>query len=74
VPRDLDNVLAAGRCAGATHESAGAIRVMVNCMQLGQAAGEAAAMVAPGGNVRDVPAGALRARLVAAGAPLLPVS
>lgn len=70
IPRALDNVLAAGRCAGANHDSAGAIRVMVNCMQLGQAAGIAAAMTPAGGNVRDVAGDALRRRLIDAGAPL----
>jgi len=72
VPRGLSNVLAAGRCAGAEHDAAGAVRVMVNCMQLGQAAGTAAAMLPPAANVRDVDAGQLRARLIADGAPLLP--
>jgi len=70
IPRALDNVLAAGRCVGANHDSAGAIRVMVNCMQLGQAAGTAAAMMPAGGGVRDVSPDALRRRLIDAGAPL----
>jgi hypothetical protein len=70
IPRELDNVLAAGRCIGADHAAAGAIRVMVNCMQFGQAAGTAAAMVGKGGGVRDVDASALRAELIAAGVPL----
>ncbi len=71
VPRDLDNVLVAGRSIGADHAAAGAVRVMINCMQFGQAAGAAAAMVGPGGGVRDVDAGGLRARLTADGMPLL---
>lgn len=70
LPQGLTNVLAAGRCVGATHESAGAIRVMVNCMQLGQAAGTAA-VLATDGDVRGVDPGQLRKRLVAAGVPLL---
>lgn len=69
LPRALDNVLVAGRCSGATHESAGAIRVMVNCMQLGQAAGVAAAL-APAGQVREVAVAALQDRLEALGMPL----
>jgi len=71
VPRDLENVLAAGRCIGADHEAAGAIRVMINCMQFGQAAGTAAAMIPKGAGVRDVDAARLREKLIAAGVPLL---
>lgn len=70
IPRELDNVLVAGRCAGATHESAGAVRVMVNCMQLGQAAGAAAAMQGAGGDVRDVDVGALQKSMTESGVPL----
>jgi len=70
VPRDLENVLAAGRCIGADHAAAGAIRVMINCMQFGQAAGTAAALLAPGQAARDLDASALRKALAAAGAPL----
>lgn len=71
VPRDLDNVMAAGRCIGANHDSAGAIRVMVNCMQFGQAAGTAAALLSPGQPPRDVDIAKLRAALIADGMPLL---
>ena len=68
-PRDLSNVLAAGRCSGASHEAAGAIRVMVNCMQLGQAAGVAAALC-EGGEVRQVDVAAVQERLREMGMPL----
>jgi hypothetical protein len=71
VPKDFDNVLAAGRCIGADHQAAGAIRVQINCMQFGQAAGTAAAMLPPGGSVRDVEPQKLRDALKSAGAPLL---
>jgi hypothetical protein len=70
VPRDLDNVLVAGRCIGASHESAGAIRVMINCMQFGQAAGAAAALVPPGGAVRDIAVKQLQKALIEDGVPL----
>ena len=70
VPRDLDNVLAAGRCIGADSAAAGAIRVMINCMQFGQAAGQAAAMTGPGGSVRDVDVRRLQNALIDAGMPL----
>ena len=48
VPRGVENLLVAGRCISASHEAHGAIRVMVNCMQFGQAAGAAAALRAAG--------------------------
>lgn len=70
VPRGLRNVLAAGRCIGANHDSAGAIRVMVNCMQFGQAAGVAAAMAAGDGDVHAVDTGMLKENLQAAHVPL----
>lgn len=66
---DFANVLVAGRCVGATHEAAGAIRVMVNCMQTGQAAGIAAALAKD--EVRAVEVGELQARLRELGMPLL---
>ncbi len=71
VPRGLDNVLAAGRCIGANHDSAGAIRVMVNCMQFGQAAGTAAALLDARQAARDVDPAKLREQLIRDGMPLL---
>ncbi|MGE5532522.1 MAG: FAD-dependent oxidoreductase, partial [Bacteroidota bacterium] len=68
IPQGFDNVLVGGRCMGATHEAAGAIRVMVNCMQTGQAAGIAAAL--PGDNVREVEVGEMQGRLQEMGMPL----
>ena len=44
VPLEVDNLLVAGRCISATHEGQGAVRIMPNCMALGQAAGTAAAL------------------------------
>lgn len=44
VPRDIDNLLVAGRCAGATHEALGSLRVMPQCGAMGEAAGTAAAL------------------------------
>lgn len=44
LPKGVDNLIVAGRCISATHEAAGAARVMVNCMQMGQAAGVACAL------------------------------
>jgi hypothetical protein len=74
ISRDLENVLAAGRCIGTAHDAAGAIRVMVNAMQFGQAAGTAAALAArnSAGNVRAVDVTTLRQTLVDADVPLRP--
>lgn len=72
IPKGLVNVLAAGRCIGAQHVAAGAIRVMVNAMQLGQSAGTAAAL-AENGDTRTVDFGQLRNELIAQEVPLLPV-
>ena len=64
LPRALDNIAAAGRCIGATHEAAGSFRVMATCMALGEAAGVAAALAAKrGGTLGDVSAQAVRARM-----------
>ena len=41
VPQGSRNVLVAGRCLDADEEAFGAVRVMVNCNQMGQAAGVA---------------------------------
>lgn len=44
LPRGLDNVLVAGRCASMTHEGQSAARVSGACFVMGQAAGTAAAL------------------------------
>lgn len=46
VPADVDGLLVAGRCASATREALGAIRVQLMCMAMGEAAGAAAALCA----------------------------
>ena len=45
VARDSDNLLVAGRCAGADFVAQSAIRIQVCCRSMGEAAGIAAAMV-----------------------------
>jgi predicted NUDIX family phosphoesterase len=42
LPKDVDNLLVAGRCASCTHEALGSLRVMPQCGVMGQAAGAAA--------------------------------
>jgi hypothetical protein len=44
VPRQLDNLLVAGRCASMTHEGQSAARASGGCFVMGQAAGTAAAL------------------------------
>ncbi|MBA4388869.1 MAG: hypothetical protein C0404_12875 [Verrucomicrobia bacterium] len=44
VPRKIENLLVAGRCISCTHIALGSIRVMVQCMATGEAAGTAAAL------------------------------
>lgn len=71
LPRGCDNLLVAGRCFSTTHAGLGGTRVMVNCMQLGQAAGVGAALAAREGcSPRDVPIGRIQDVLVSAGVPL----
>ena len=45
VPKGSENVLAAGRMLDCSRDAFGALRVMVNCNQLGETAGRAAARV-----------------------------
>jgi len=64
VPKNLHNVLVAGRCLSADRYIQGSVRVMAGCFITGQAAGMAAAMtVEKKADVRDVPVPELQARL-----------
>jgi len=66
VPRGVDNLLVAGRCASMTHEGQSAARASGACFAMGQAAGTAAAHAgrAP---LREVDTALLRERLRADG-------
>jgi hypothetical protein len=44
LPKNLDNIITAGRCVSAAYTTFGAIRDQANCMSLGEAAGVAAAL------------------------------
>lgn len=44
LPKEVDNLLLAGRCISNTHEASGCTRPTVQCMITGEAAGTAAAM------------------------------
>jgi len=42
LPKDVGNLLVAGRCVSCTHEALGSLRVMPQCGVMGEAAGTAA--------------------------------
>lgn len=74
VPETVDNLTVAGRCISATHEALGSVRVMYQCMALGQAAGTAAALcVEQGITPRQVVTEELRERLTQQGALVGPI-
>ncbi len=69
VPEKVNSLLVAGRCASATFEAMGAVRVMPPVMAMAHAAGIAAAMSAKAGKQpRDVDVAKLRAELAKEGA------
>jgi len=72
VPKASKNVLVAGRSLDADEQAFGAVRVMVNCNQMGQAAGVGAALALEGGtDVARVDPAKLRAALARQGAIVL---
>lgn len=65
IVKGIDNMFVAGRCLSATHEASGTIRVTVQCMVSGEAAGTAAAMCANnGGASRGVPYEKIKEKLL----------
>lgn len=71
LPKDVDNLLAAGRIISVTHEAFAAIRVTPPVFAIGQAAGTAAALAAREGVApRQVDVRMLQETLVAQGASL----
>ncbi|MCX7805536.1 MAG: FAD-dependent oxidoreductase [Planctomycetota bacterium] len=72
VPKGARNVLVAGRLIDADRGAYGAIRVMVNCNQTGEAAGTAACLALKAGvSAAEVDAAKLRAALERNGVPIL---
>ncbi|KWT69041.1 MULTISPECIES: FAD-dependent oxidoreductase [unclassified Variovorax] len=69
VPRGVDNLLVAGRCASMTHEGQSAARASGGCFVMGQAAGTAAASLGTS-RFADVDVAALQKTLAADGADL----
>jgi flavin-dependent dehydrogenase len=70
VPRTVDNLLVAGRCAAMTHEGQSAARASGGCFVMGQAAGTAAASLGSGARFADVEVPALQEKLAADGVDL----
>jgi len=69
VPKAIDNLLVAGRCAAMTHEGQSAARASGGCFVMGQAAGTAAASLGAG-RFAQVDVAALQKTLIADGADL----
>lgn len=67
-PRELDNVLVAGRCIGTDRTVNGSVRVMPVCLNTGEAAGLAASLAGTDGCVHTVNIDQLRERLQQRGA------
>jgi hypothetical protein len=71
VPRGMDNLLVAGRCASMTHDGQSSARVSGPCFVMGEAAGVAAWLALGAGcATRDVDIGALQRQLASGGANL----
>jgi len=71
VPKSMDNLLVAGRCASMTHDGQASARVSGPCFAMGQAAGTAAHVALEQGvPPRSINVGALQQRLEADGAYL----
>ena len=71
VPKQVENLLVAGRCFSGTPEARASARMIPACMAMGQAAGAAAALsVREGLPPRELPVGLLRDHLLAQGVVL----
>jgi hypothetical protein len=71
VPRDVENLLVAGRCFSSTHDAHASVRSMGQCMAMGQAVGTAAALaVRTKAGIAGINVSTLRAQLRRDGAIL----
>jgi hypothetical protein len=71
LPQGVEGLLVAGRCLSADHDAHASVRVMAQCMAMGQAAGTAAGLaIRDGATPRGIEIGELRAQLMATGAIL----
>lgn len=71
VPKQVENLLVAGRCFSGTHEARASARMIPACMAMGQAAGAAAALsVRKALPPRELPVGLLRDHLLSQGVVL----
>jgi len=72
VPRGAENVLVAGRLMDADENAYGAVRVMVNCNQTGEAAGVAAHVALDAGRLAsEIDTATLRRRLAQGGSAIV---
>ena len=71
LPRNVENLLVAGRCFSATHEALASARMMPSCLAMGEAAGTAAALsICNGVSPRRINVNVLRKRLAKQGVRL----
>ncbi len=71
LPKELDNLLVAGRCLSATHEAQASVRIMPICTALGEAAGVTAAVAkSTGKNTHTVDIATVREELRRNGAAI----
>ena len=71
LPKELDNLLVAGRCISATHEAQASVRIMPICATMGEAAGVAAAVAKQTGTcVHDVEVALVQQKLREKGAAI----
>ena len=71
LPKDIDNILVAGRSISEDYIAHGAVRAQPNCMSLGEAAGTAAALSSKlGVSPRDLEIKTLQEKLIEHGAQL----
>lgn len=72
MPRGIDGLLVAGRCASASHDAHASMRIAAACMALGEAAG-VASVLCMSSDLRRIDIGALRMQLERQGAIVGPV-